>query len=171
MKIKMNQRITEDADVQATIGDVASAYGEEAAKETEATIVKMSKMGDFNIDNDVIEDDDDDDGDLEIQLNASLEQARQIQKLVDQTASSDDPLDITHLPKPANLLFIGPAGTGKTGRIRSWCDDNGIILVHKDAKTMDPTDLGGIIAYDYSREHPVVGGISSVEVSASNLPV
>ena len=33
------------------------------------------------------------------------------------------------------------------------------------------TDLGGIIAYDYSREHPVVGGISSVEVSASNLPV
>lgn len=31
-------------------------------------------------------------------------------------------------------------------------------------------DLGGIIAYDYSREHPVVGGISSVEVVTSSLP-
>ena len=31
-------------------------------------------------------------------------------------------------------------------------------------------DLGGIIAYDYSREHPVLGGISSVEIIASNLP-
>ena len=30
-------------------------------------------------------------------------------------------------------------------------------------------DLGGIIAYDYSEEHPVVGGISSVEISTSGL--
>lgn len=31
-------------------------------------------------------------------------------------------------------------------------------------------DFGGIIAYDYSREHPVVGAISSVDVLASNMP-
>lgn len=31
-------------------------------------------------------------------------------------------------------------------------------------------DFGGIIAYDYSREHPVVGSISSIEILASNLP-
>ena len=31
-------------------------------------------------------------------------------------------------------------------------------------------DLGGIIAHDYSREYPVVGGISAIEVKTSGLP-
>lgn len=31
-------------------------------------------------------------------------------------------------------------------------------------------DLGGIVAYDNSREHPVVGSFSSVEISVKNIP-
>ncbi len=45
-----------------------------------------------------------------------------------------------------NLLFIGNAGTGKTGRIKSWARKNKINLVIVSAATMDDTDLGGALA-------------------------
>lgn len=47
-----------------------------------------------------------------------------------------------------NLLFIGNAGTGKTGRIRDWAKKNHINLVIVSAATMDDTDLGGALAPD-----------------------
>ena len=51
-----------------------------------------------------------------------------------------------------NLLLIGRAGVGKTAIVKRWARENGINLVDKDAKTMDPTDLGGIQFADM--EHP-----------------
>lgn len=45
-----------------------------------------------------------------------------------------------------NLLFIGNAGTGKTGRIKSWARKNNVNLVTVSAATMDDTDLGGALA-------------------------
>ena len=43
-----------------------------------------------------------------------------------------------------NVLFTGPAGAGKTGRIKSWARKNNINLVKTIAGTMDETDLGGV---------------------------
>ena len=43
-----------------------------------------------------------------------------------------------------NVLFTGPAGTGKTGRIKAWARKNNINLVKTIAGTMDETDLGGV---------------------------
>lgn len=51
-----------------------------------------------------------------------------------------------------NLLLIGRAGVGKTAIVKRWAKDNGVNLVDKDAKTMDPSDLGGIVFAD--AEHP-----------------
>lgn len=45
-----------------------------------------------------------------------------------------------------NLLFIGTAGTGKTGRINAWAQKNHVNLVIVSAATMDDTDLGGALA-------------------------
>lgn len=47
-----------------------------------------------------------------------------------------------------NVLFEGPAGTGKTARIKKWAQQRGINLVTVLASTMDDTDLGGAIAPD-----------------------
>lgn len=47
-----------------------------------------------------------------------------------------------------NALLVGPAGTGKTSRVRAWADARGLKLVYKDVKTMDLTDLGGAISPD-----------------------
>lgn len=43
-----------------------------------------------------------------------------------------------------NVLFTGPAGTGKTARIKAWARKNKINLVKTIAGTMDETDLGGV---------------------------
>ena len=43
-----------------------------------------------------------------------------------------------------NVLFTGPAGAGKTGRIKAWARKNNINLVKTIAGTMDETDLGGV---------------------------
>ena len=50
-----------------------------------------------------------------------------------------------------NLLFIGNAGTGKTGRIKSWARKNYVNLVTVSAATMDDTDLGGALAPDLGK--------------------
>lgn len=43
-----------------------------------------------------------------------------------------------------NVLFTGPAGTGKTARIKAWAKKNNINLVKTIAGTMDEADLGGV---------------------------
>ena len=45
-----------------------------------------------------------------------------------------------------NVLFTGPAGTGKTSRIQAWAKKNNINLVKTIAGTMDEADLGGLPA-------------------------
>lgn len=47
-----------------------------------------------------------------------------------------------------NVLLVGDAGFGKTQIVRQWAAKNNINLVYKDAKTMNATDLGGIVARD-----------------------
>lgn len=74
------------------------------------------------------------DGDIEKALDRSLVVARRTIK----SGGKDYP----------NLLFIGNAGTGKTGRIRDWAKKNNVNLVIVSAATMDDTDLGGALAPD-----------------------
>ena len=45
-----------------------------------------------------------------------------------------------------NVLFTGPAGVGKTARIKAWARKNNINLVKTIAGTMDEADLGGLPA-------------------------
>lgn len=49
-----------------------------------------------------------------------------------------------------NIILMGQAGTGKTSVIKQWAKARGVNLVMKDAKTMDPAALGGIVSKDAS---------------------
>lgn len=44
------------------------------------------------------------------------------------------------------LWLIGDAGTGKTSRVHSWCEENGLTMVEKSLSTLEETDLGGAVA-------------------------
>ena len=55
-----------------------------------------------------------------------------------------------------NVLFEGPAGTGKTAIIGRWAEARGINLVTVLASVMDDTDLGGAIAPDKNTGTEVV---------------
>lgn len=48
--------------------------------------------------------------------------------------------------KSANVLFVGRAGTGKTAKVVDWAKARGVNLLQVDAKTLDPTDIGGLIS-------------------------
>ena len=73
-------------------------------------------------------------------LNRALASARDIQEEEEETGepAGDYP----------NILLVGQAGTAKTSVVKQWAKANGINLVYKDAKTMDPSALGGIVARD-----------------------
>lgn len=73
-------------------------------------------------------------------LDRALRSAKTIQK---EEASAGEPLG-----DYPNILLVGSAGTGKTSIVKQWAKANGINLVYKDAKTMDPSALGGIVARD-----------------------
>ena len=49
------------------------------------------------------------------------------------------------------LWLIGDAGTGKTSRVHSWCEENGLTMVEKSLSTLEETDLGGAIAADLEK--------------------
>ena len=51
-----------------------------------------------------------------------------------------------------NVLLIGRGGTGKTSIVKKWARARGVNFVEKDAKTLDPSDLGGIIGRKYDDE-------------------
>ena len=63
-----------------------------------------------------------------------------------------------------NVLLVGRGGTGKTARVLAWAKSRGINLVEKDAKTLDPSDLGGIIGRKYDDE----GNVSNRATKLSN---
>lgn len=46
------------------------------------------------------------------------------------------------------LWLVGEAGTGKTTRVKAWCEANGIDMVERSLSTLDETDLGGAVAAD-----------------------
>lgn len=139
MKIKLNQRLTEDR-----LGDVVDDFGVETAKEAQKAAQKMSKLGALTIESDNWADPAS--GDVERALSNSLEIARENQAIIEASADDDEPISPKDLEFAPNVLIVGPAGTGKTARIKAWCRQNGITMVFKDAKTMDPSDLGGIIS-------------------------
>ena len=72
---------------------------------------------------------------IEAALDRALKQARRMQR------SGED----NDFP---NVLLISDAGFGKTAICKQWAKDRGINLVYKDAKTMDASALGGIVARD-----------------------
>lgn len=51
-----------------------------------------------------------------------------------------------------NVLLIGRGGTGKTSIVKQWAKIRGVNFVEKDAKTLDPSDLGGIQGREYDEE-------------------
>lgn len=51
-----------------------------------------------------------------------------------------------------NVLLIGRGGTGKTSIVKKWARKRGVNFVEKDAKTLDPSDLGGIVGRQYDEE-------------------
>ena len=61
-----------------------------------------------------------------------------------------------------NLLVVGPAGSGKTAKIKNWAAHNNINLVTVIASAMDETDLGGILAKD-EKDPGTVHKLSSKE--------
>lgn len=46
------------------------------------------------------------------------------------------------------LWLVGEAGTGKTTRVKAWCDANGVAMQERSLSTLDETDLGGAVAAD-----------------------
>ena len=63
-----------------------------------------------------------------------------------------------------NVLFYGPAGTGKTSRIKKWAKEKKVNLVHVLAQVMDQTDLGGAVAPDNTGT--IVKRLASTELDA-----
>ena len=61
-----------------------------------------------------------------------------------------------------NALLIGQAGVGKTSRINEWARKNNIALLNKDAKSLEPTDLGGIVSKDDENKRKTIK-LSSLE--------
>ena len=141
MKIKLNQRLTEDR-----LGDVIDDFGMETAKEAQKAAKQLSKLGDLKLDSEPWADKAN--GDIEKALSNSLAIARENQRLIEITEDAEQPIFPDDCDFAPNVLIVGPAGTGKTARIKQWCRDQNppITLVFKDAKTMDPSDLGGIIS-------------------------
>lgn len=88
--------------------------------------------------------------------------AGKIESTLDQVLKANKRVIRTGGDNFVNVLFIGPAGTGKTARIKAWARKNNINLVHKLASTMDDTDLGGAIAPD--KEGQYVQRLASTEL-------
>lgn len=155
MKIKINQKLNEKTSVKLTedsLSDVIDDFGKETAKEVKEIAQTFDKLGKLQIESEPWAESAN--GDLESALSASLSQAQRIQRelaidLEDAEEAGDpDLFDPTEYGFAANVLVVGPAGTGKTARIKKWAKSQkpAVTVIAKDAKTMDPTDLGGIIS-------------------------
>lgn len=61
-----------------------------------------------------------------------------------------------------NVLLVGRGGTGKTSIVKKWARQRGVNFVEKDAKTMDPSDLGGVVARRYDDEGQVTNTVTKL---------
>lgn len=181
MKIKLNQKLTEDKDLSQAIDEFEDVLRAEQVDNIEAEAKKAQskiKSLNFNVAQDEIPGFKDHPGNIEDRLNKCLKRARQVQR---QLESEIKKAEATGKPAPdpdefgfaPNLLIVGPAGTGKTARIKQWAKDKHINLVHKDAKTLDPTDLGGIISRlidDEGNQTNMVTKLRNTEWDALDTP-
>ena len=85
-----------------------------------------------------------------------------IEKTLDSALRQNKRMKRTGSKNFVNVLFIGPAGTGKTSRIKKWAERNNVNLVHVLASTMDDTDLGGAISPNNTGE--IVNRLASTEM-------
>lgn len=147
MKLKINKSLSED-----TLADVIDDFGEQTAKAAKEAEAKLNSSTKIRIESDPELDNIQAKGDVEQALSKALAQAREIQDQIEGAEAEAKAQDEEAFVDPHefgfanNILICGPAGTGKTARIKAWCKANNITLVYKDAKTMDPSDLGGIIS-------------------------
>lgn len=77
-------------------------------------------------------------GDIEEALDMALDAALEAQADVEAGGEGEFP----------SILLKGPAGSGKTSRVKSWAKQNNINLFVVSASSMDESDLGGVIVPD-----------------------
>ena len=140
MKLKINKKkLNED-----TLSDVVDDFGKAGAEETKKALDKVKSLH-FEIESEPWADMNN--ADLEKTLNNSLRKARQFQNWISIYEEKGKPIPKNFQNKfGTNVLLVGPAGVGKTARVKNWADNNNINLVLKSAQTMDASDLGGIIS-------------------------
>lgn len=138
MKIKINRSLMNE-----DLGDVVDDFGKEVAKEVKDAAKKLPGDNLYIESSPELENVN---GDVEKALDRALRRARQIQRQIEAKQRKGEEVDVDHFGFAPNVLIVGPAGTGKTARIKAWCRNNNINLVAKDAKTMDPSDIGGVIS-------------------------
>ena len=68
----------------------------------------------------------------------------------------------------SNILLVGPAGTGKTSRVKQWAAQRGINLYIRKAMDLDITDMGGAITPD--KEGKKVNRLTSREWDPLDRP-
>ena len=144
MKIKINKSLNEEVLKEDSLQDVINDFDKETAEEVKQAADKLPDRDNLYIESSP--DLEHLEGDVEKALGRSLRRARQIQRQIEVEEQEEKVVDPDHFGFAPNVLIVGPAGTGKTARIKQWCKDNNVNLVFKDAKTMDPSDLGGIIS-------------------------
>lgn len=157
MKVTKAQKLTE-AD---TLQDVANDFPDLDRPALKDLLGSAKKIADeLHAEIESVSDEEMEKGDIEKSLTKILNKALKIEKKRDllkaeaeELAEKGDEAQATRIADQAsdlishaNLLVVGPAGTGKTARIKQWATRNNINLVSVDAKTLDPSDLGGMIA-------------------------
>lgn len=122
--MKIDKKLNEDTLGQAAEKELETVYGEQAtdkienmADQLDSTVVPVLNREDYE--------------DIEKALDRALKVALKAQ---DKGRVSGN-----------NILLVGPGGSGKTARVHQWAEEVGVNLVEVDAKTMDPSDLNGII--------------------------
>lgn len=70
-----------------------------------------------------------------------------------------------------NVLFVGPAGSGKTARIKAWAQNHGVQFVEKRTADLDETDLGGTVAADLELKKAIKLGSTEMDTLDSEPSV
>lgn len=110
--------------------------------------MKIKKLNEDTLENAVKRDAEQAAKDIDHEVAVDGNKKGQVEKALDKLLKTNRRLVKANSGEFVNLLLIGRAGVGKTAVVSQWAENNGINLIQKDAKSLDPTDLGGIIAKD-----------------------